>query len=310
MEKYKVVFFGTPEFAVPSLKVLINSESFEVVTVVTQADKPVGRKQVLMPSPIKEVALANHIPVLQPVKVKKNEEFLSALKELGADVNVAVAYGKILPQEVLDAARHGSVNVHGSELPKYRGASPIHAAILNGDADTRVTVQKMVFEMDEGPILGYGGSPIEISAQDTYESLSSKMADSASEVLPQILFGYLQGTIIPVEQEHSKASYVQLIKKEDGQINWEENEELISRKIRAYYPWPTAFTDLDGMQVKILSAEYVESVDNPKGVIADIEKELFIGKIRINKLQLAGKNPITGKEFLHGYAKYVGHHML
>ena len=310
MEKsYKIIFFGTPEFAVPSLESLLADERFEVVGVVTQADKPVGRKQVLTPSPVKMVALSRGIPVFQPTKLKGNIHFWEEISLLYADANVVVAYGKILPEQILDSAKQGSINVHGSQLPKYRGASPIHASILNGDTTTRVTVQKMVFAMDEGPILGMGPI-IDISDKDTYASLSLRMAESAKDILPDVLYEYLEGRIEPVEQAGTKASYVSLITKEDGKIDWQRDEQDIDRMIRAYTPWPSSFTYLDDELVKILSAEYVPTQTNPKGMIANVDGELYIGRLRIDQLQLAGRNAMTGRDFLRGYAKYIGHSMV
>lgn len=307
--KYKVIFFGTPEFAVPSLESLIQDDRFQVVGVVTQADKPVGRKQTLTPSPIKMLAIKNSIPVFQPSKLKGNINFWEEISLLYADVNVVVAYGKILPEQILDSATKGSINVHGSELPKYRGASPIHASILNGDTTTRVTIQKMVFAMDEGPILGMGPI-INISNDDTYASLSLQMAQSAKDILPNVLYDYLEGKLDPVEQDNSKASYVSLIKKEDGKIDWQRDELDIDRMIRAYTPWPSSYTYLDENLIKILSAEYVPTQTNPKGMITDIDGELYIGKLRIDQLQLAGRNAMSGRDFLRGYAKYIGHSMV
>lgn len=307
--KYRTIFFGTPEFAVPSLESLIQDERFQVVGVVTQADKPVGRKQTLTPSPVKMLAIQNNIPVFQPSKLKGNINFWEEISLLYADVNMVVAYGKILPEQILDSAQKGSVNVHGSELPKYRGASPIHASILNGDKTTRFTIQKMVFAMDEGPILAMG-PVINISDQDTYTSLSLRMAESVKDILPDVLYDYLEGKIDPVEQDSTKASYVSLIKKEDGKIDWQRDELDIDRMIRAYTPWPGSFTYLDDNFIKILSAEYVPTQTNAKGIIADIDGELYIGKLRIDQLQLAGRNPMAGRDFLRGYSKYVGHSMV
>ena len=305
MSKYKVVFFGTPEFAVPALNSLINSEHFEVVAVVTQPDKPVGRKAIPTPSPVKLVAIKHEIHIIQPWKIKKNFEFWEELSLLHADINVVVAYGKILPEQILDTAEHGSVNVHGSKLPKYRGASPIHASILNGDKTTCFTIQKMVFEMDEGPILAYG-SEIEITDEDNYQSLSSKMAESVVDVLPKVLLDYIEGRLSPTPQNDAEASYVSLIKKEDGLIDWNQDEQQISRQIRAYSSWPVAYTKLDEVTVQIFDAEYVVDADVKKGLVTELEKELFIGKLKINKLQLAGRSSMSGRDFLRGYSKYIG----
>lgn len=293
----------------PALNALIASENFEVVAVVTQADKPVGRKQILTFSPVKSVALKNGIPVLQPTKLKNNIDFWEAVSLFGADINVVVAYGKILPQQILDSAPHGSVNIHGSALPKYRGASPIHAAIVNGDTKTQATIQKMVFEMDEGPIIGVG-PVIEILDTDTYQTLSERMAESVVQGLPQMLVDYIEGRITPVPQDNSKASKVSLLTKEDGLIDWKDDEKTIWRKVRAYSVWPIAHTTIDDMGVQLLDVEYDEDVKNPKGKVALIDDDLFIGKLKINMLQVAGRNSMSGKDFLRGYSKHLGSSVL
>jgi methionyl-tRNA formyltransferase len=303
--KYRVIFYGTPDFAVPALNSLIESERFEVVAVVTQPDKPVGRKAIPTPSPVKMVAIKHEIHIIQPWKIKKNFEFWEEVSLLHADINVVVAYGKILPEQILETAKHGSINIHGSKLPKYRGASPIHASILNGDKTTCFTIQKMVFAMDEGPIIAYGPE-LEIDTQDTFATLSQRMAESVAEVLPQTLVDYIEGKIEPVPQNDKDASYVALIKKEDGLIDWNQDEAEIDRKVRAYSSWPVAHTSLDGMAMQIISAEYVPGSDVPKGTVAEIDHELFIGKLKINKLQLAGRSSMAGRDFLRGYSKYIG----
>ena len=302
-KKYRVVFFGTPDFAVPAMQSLLDSDQFEVVAVVTQPDKPVGRKQVLSPSPIKELAISNQIEVLQPAKLKKNEEFLDKLNSLNADVNVVVAYGKILPQSVLDSAQHGSVNVHGSKLPKYRGASPITAAILNGDKEIQATVQKMVFEMDEGPIIAYGPE-IEITDVDTTGSLSQKLSQTVPSILPDALLGYVGGDIVVCPQNDAEASYVSLIKKEDGLIDWSLDEDRIERMIRAYNPWPITYTEWNGMNVKILEVEVLD-IDNPKGNVLVSDKRLLVGKLWIKKLQLPGKQPMSDRDVINGYSQFT-----
>ena len=302
-KKYRIVFFGTPDFAVPALQSLLDSDQFEVVAVVTQPDKPVGRKQVLSPSPIKELAISNQIEVLQPAKLKNNEEFLDKLTSLNADVNVVVAYGKILPQSVLDSAKRDSVNVHGSKLPKYRGASPITAAILNGDKEIQVTVQKMVFEMDEGPIIAFGPE-IEITNEDTTGSLSQKLSQTVPQILPDALLGYVSGDIVVSPQNDAEASYVSLIKKEDGLIDWSLDENQIERMIRAYNPWPIAYTAWNGMNVKILEAEILD-IDNPKGDVLVSEKRLLVGKLWIKKLQLPGKQPMSDRDVINGYSQFT-----
>ena len=303
--RYKIVFMGTPEFAVPSLRALLSDARFEVVTVVTRPDKPVGRKQVITPSPVKMLAQEKGIVILQPDKVKNNPTFWEQLRSFNPDVIVVVAYGKILPQEVLDIPPKGILNVHASDLPKYRGASPIQAAILNGDATTRVRVQKMVLAMDEGPLFDEPGAPVEILPSDTYQSLSQKLADSASMILLRVLWDYLANGDVPQPQSEQGVSYAKPIRKEEGQINWQDDEESIARQVRAYFPWPSAYTTLGGVPVKILSAEVAEA-DNPKGTIQKLGPDMFIGHLRISQLQPAGGKPMSGSAFLAGHPEIIG----
>jgi len=300
---------GTPEFALPSLQALLTNQQFEVVGVVTQPDRPVGRKREITPSPVKKMALEHNLQVLQPEKVKTNTDFWQALRALKPDVIVVAAYGKILPQEILDIPPHGILNVHASFLPKYRGASPIAAAILNGDKETGVTIMKMELEMDTGPIIAKS-EPVVISPTDTTATLTPKLAEVGAKVLIESLSKYLNGEITPAPQDETQATYVKILKKEDGLIDWKQDEEQIARQVRAYLPWPGAYTHLNSQQMKILSAEAEPSADNAKGQIAKIDGDLYIGKLRIDKLQLAGKNPMDGKAFLAGYPQSIGHNLV
>lgn len=303
--RYKVVFMGTPEFAVPSLQALLADAQFEVVAVVTQPDKPVGRKQIITPSPVKAVAQEKGIQVLQPIKVKTGIEFWNQLRELKPDVIVVAAYGRILPQEILDIPAHGIVNVHASFLPKYRGASPISASILNGDTETGVTIMKMELAMDTGEIIARSPA-VTISPTDTTETLTKKMAEVGAKVLIESLPKYLNGEIAPTPQNEADATYVKMIQKEDGLIDWNNDEEKIARQVRAYSPWPSAYTTANNQMTKILSAEVNPGVNNPKGTIAKIDGQLYVGRLKIGQLQLAGKKPMDGKAFLAGYPQMVG----
>ena len=306
---YRVVFMGTPEFALPSLRALLNDGRFEVVAVVTQPDKPVGRKQEIMPSPVKKLALEHNLQVLQPEKVKTNSAFWEELRKLHPDVIVVAAYGKILPQEILDMPPQGIINVHASFLPKYRGASPIAAAILNGDEETGVTIMKMELEMDTGPIIAKS-TPIAISPTDTTTTLTEKLANIGAQTLTEVLPKYMSGEITPQSQDDAQATYTKIIEKEDGLVDWKQDEEQIARQVRAYSPWPSAYTHWNGQSMKILSAEVNPAIENPKGTIAKINGELYIGKLRVDKLQPAGKNPMDGKAFLAGYPQSIGQNLL
>lgn len=296
---------GTPEFAVPSLQALIDNVHFSVAAVVTQPDRPAGRSGELKASPVKQLALEHGLPILQPGEVKNNPELIKAIQSITPDVIVVVAYGKILPQELLDIPAHGIVNIHASLLPKHRGASPIAAAIFNGDESTGVTLMKMDLKMDTGPIIAKS-ELVPIEPTDTNESLGQKLARVGADLLIDTLPHYLEDNITPTPQDDSRATYVKLIKKEDGQIDWDDDEELVERQVRAFYPWPSAYTHWNGRLLKILEAEFVETAQNPKGMAANIKGQLFIGRLKVKRLQLAGKQITSGEEFLKGYPRIVG----
>jgi len=296
---------GTPDFAAPSLQALIDNVHFSVAAVVTQPDRPAGRNGQLKSSPVKLLALEHGLPILQPEEVKDSPELVKAIQSITPDAIVVVAYGKILPEEILDIPEYGIVNIHASLLPKYRGASPVVVAILNGDEFTGVTLMKIDLKMDTGPIIA-SSEPLPIEKTDTAESLGQKLARIGADLLIDALPRYLEGEITPTPQDDSQATYVKLIQKEDGQIDWNESEELIVRKVRAFHPWPSAYTFWNDRMLKILEAEVVPEVDTPKGTIAKIDNRLFIGKLHINRLQLAGKPAVSGQEFLQGYPSVVG----
>lgn len=269
----KIIFMGTPEFSATILTALLNSD-YEIAAVITNPDAPVGRKQILTPSPVKVVAEKNKIPIIQPEK----------MRDFNVDLAIVAAYGKIIPKHILDIPRYGTINVHPSLLPKYRGASPIQNAILNGDKKTSVTIMKLDKEMDHGPILAQEEFPIADS--DTYESLSQKLAMMGAELLTKTIPDYVSGKIKPVEQKHAEATYTKIIKKEDGKIDWSKSAAEIERMIRAFYPWPTAWTTWNSKVLKILEAE--------------VRNE----KLAIKKLQLEGGKILSIKEFLNGHKDF------
>ena len=206
---------GTPEFAVPSLQILLDNTRIEVVGVVTQPDKPAGRSGQLQPSSVKQLALSRQIHVWTPEKVKHNSELIEQIKIAQPDAIVVVAYGKILPQEILDIPKYGIVNVHGSLLPKYRGASPITASILNGDTATGITLMKMVLAMDAGPIIAKS-EPVTIASNDTTATLAQKLSTIGAQLLNTDLLLYLDSQITPTPQDDNQVTFVSIIKKEDG----------------------------------------------------------------------------------------------
>ncbi len=289
--RIKIVYFGTPQFSAYILEELINfcsnSDQFEIKTVVTSPDKPVGRKQIITPSETSIIAdkykqsfSANKIPTLKPAKL--TPEFLENNKELlTSDLFIVAAYGKIIPQSYLDIPKQGAINVHGSVLPSLRGASPIQQAILDGEKETGITIMLMDKEMDHGDILTIEKTPIE--AGDTYQSLSNKLSQIGAKLLITTVQEYLDGKVNPKPQDHSKATYTMLIKKEDGyfDISNPPTPEVLDRMIRAYYPWPNAWTV---WEVK--------------------SKKLKVKLLPNQMIQIEGKNPISLKDFLNGYPDF------
>lgn len=296
---------GTPEFAVPILQTLIAQPQLEVAGVITQPDKPAGRQGTPQPSPIKQLALTNNLTVWTPNKVKNNPEIIGQIKAVNPDVIIVAAYGKILPQEILDIPKYGIINIHGSLLPKYRGASPVATSIINGDATTGVTLMKMVFEMDAGPIIAKS-EPVTIEPNDTTASLTTKLSDIGAKLLDQKLISYLEGRITPTPQDDQAATYVKLVAKEDGLINWEEEATIIERKTRAYSPWPSAYTFWEGKRLKIITGEVVPETQGQPGqvwIMADHYPAVDTGQdsLKLITVQPEGKLVMSGADFLRGH---------
>ena len=256
--------------------------------------------------------MANKIEVLQPAFLKDNVEFIRRVKELNPDVIIIAAYGLILPKEILDIPQCGVLNVHASLLPKYRGASPIQAAILNGDKETGVTIMLVNERMDEGDILTQ--KTITINNNDNFEALYNKLSELGANLLLKTLPGYLSGQIKPKPQEDSEATYCQLITKDMGKIDWHKSALEIDRQIRAFTPWPGTYTTWQGKNLKILSASADGStkltMTASAGEVFKVNEGFAIacgqGALEIIKLQLEGKKPMTAKEFLNGYPTIIG----
>ena len=231
----KIIFMGTPEFAEVVLEKLIVSETYRPALVMTQPDKPVGRKQILTPPPVKILAERHSIPVWQPDKIK-NKEAIVKIKKENPDLIIVTAYGKIIPKEILDIPRFGILNVHASLLPFYRGASPMPAAILNGDKETGATIMLIDEKLDHGPILAQ--TRVSIAPDDTTESLGRKMANAGANLLTDTTQKWIDGAINPQTQDHRRATHTKILIKQDGEIKAEHTAEHIERMARAYYPWP------------------------------------------------------------------------
>ncbi len=303
----RILFFGTPEFAVPSLQKL-HTDGFEIISVVTQPDKPVGRKQTLTPSAIKIAAEELTIPVLQPITLK-NDEARALITPLNPDIIVVVAYGKIIPPWLLALSKHGCVNVHPSLLPKYRGASPIPAPIVHGDTETGVTIMLMDEEVDHGPTLAQ--ETVQLDGTETGESLSKKLSEIGAELLSKTLQEYVRGALQPREQNHSAATSTEILTRDHGKIDWNKSAIEVHRIIRAYYPWPGAWTQIEDKRLKIISSsvslEPVEGLSTTGALFKTSSGELAVacnpGALILITVQPEGGNVMSGEDFARGYLK-------
>lgn len=300
----KIIFMGTPDFSVPTLDA-IKKDGNEIVLVVTQPDKKKGRKGILTPPPVKEWAVKNNISIFQPVKLREKQN-IEKLEKYEADVIVVAAFGQILPKEVLDMPKYGCINVHASLLPKYRGASPIQWAILNGDDETGVTTMQMGVGLDDGDILLQKKVPI--SSEDTGGSLFDKLSKVGADLLIETLHRIEKNDIVRIPQDDEKATHVGLIKKDFGILSFDEENKYILNKIRALNPWPSAFTFYKDKMVKIWKAKSVSF--NNKGyeygdLVVENKDELLVvtrnGAISILELQEEGKKRIKAADFLRGH---------
>lgn len=310
----KVVFMGTPDFAVPTLKALMKHH--DVTGVVTQPDRPAGRAQEIRLSPIKQLAVEALIPVFQPEKIR-HKDAVAQLKQWEADVYVVAAFGQILPQEVLDIPPHGSINVHASLLPRWRGAAPIQAAIRAGDHETGITIMKMDAGLDTGPMLSMGS--IYITFDDTGQSLHDRLAQLGADLLTHTLPGYLNGAITPQPQPEHGITYAPQIKKEDGLINWSQDPFAIDRTVRAFTPWPGTFTHWNGKMLKIISGTPISPLGlftyrprekQPEGYVIHHDERVAVvtgdGLYYLETIQLAGKKVVSAEDFVRGQPTFMG----
>ena len=291
---------GTPEFAVPSLRALVDSGD-EVVAVVTQPDKPKGRGLEVAPPPTKVLAERHGIPVLQPAKIK-TEEFFNELKKFNPDLICVAAYGKILPKNILDLPHYGCINVHASLLPKYRGAAPINWAIIRGEKVTGITTMKMDEGMDTGDMLLKEEVPID--DEDTGDTLSEKLSEIGARLLIETIRLLKEGQLNPIPQDHSQANYAPMLKKEDGKIDWQKSAEEIRNLIRGALPWPSAYTNLEGKLLKIYKVRLAGGEGKPGEVIKSESGILRVatgkGALDILKLQIEGGKKLETQVFLRG----------
>lgn len=306
----RLIFMGSPEFAVPPLEHLILNH-YQVAAVYTQPDKPAGRGRSLVSTPVKKAAIAHKLPVIQPASLK-DAEAIAQLAGFHPDIIVVAAFGQILPRSVLDLPSHGCINLHPSLLPRFRGASPVASAILAGDDFTGVSVMLMDKGLDTGPILARAQIPI--SALDTTGSLTDKLSLIAAQLLLEVLPHWLRGELTPQPQNEAEATYSAPISKEEGEINWHLPAVDIWRRVRAYHPWPGCYTIWHGRQLRIIEAVSLPgegTLEIGQVIAMGGEKAAFgvgtgssiLGVIRV---QMAGKRAMSAADFLRGQRQFIG----
>ena len=310
MNKYRVVFMGTPDFAVPSLKVLAEDARYEIVGVVTQPDRPAGRGNRLTACPVKQFALERGLPVYQFERIRRPEG-VERMKALAPDVCVTAAFGQILTQELLDIPVHGTVNVHASLLPKHRGSAPINWCILMGETETGVTIMRTDAGIDTGDMLRSAATPI--GALETAGELTARLSELGARLLGETLPDYLEGRIVPTPQDAERASYQPMLDKAMGGIDWTKSASEIACRVRGLNPWPCAYTDLEGGRLKVYLARAVaDDSDAPAGaVVASGPKEGLVvrcgeGALEILELQAPGGKRMAAKAYLMGKKIGVG----
>ena len=304
----RLIFMGTPEFAVPSLKKLIET-GHEIRAVFTQPDRPIGRKQIITPPPVKVFAQERRIEVFQPARIKTpeaREQFEPIFKAV--DAGIVAAYGRILPQWMLDAPPYGCLNVHSSLLPKYRGAAPINRAIARGERETGVTIMQMDAGLDTGPMLMQRAIPI--GDEETAAQLTPRLAELGAELLIETLTGLERGEIVPLPQDETAATLAPLLKREDGLVDWTMAAQEIFNRLRGFTPFPGCYTFFGGKRLEIVKAEVeaggVDSSLSPPGSVCEIAKDSFVvacgggTRLRIIEVHPEGKRAMTARDFLNG----------
>ena len=306
----KTLFFGTPAFAVPTLERLLASPH-DVVGVVTQPDRPRGRGQRVSPSPVKTIAAANGVAVLQPERMK-DPDFFAALEAMEPDLGVVAAYGKLLPDRLLELPRFGMINVHASLLPKYRGAAPIHRAIMAGETETGITIIKLVHEMDAGPTLRSETAPID--PDDTSASLEPRLAALGADLLAATVDDLDAGHAAEYEQDHNQVTFAPRLTRDDGRIDWTKTAYQIHNQVRGLHPWPHAYSYLDTVRYVLLSTALVDHPP-PKlqdrkpiaGEVLEAAKDRLIiaagqqTALALHEIQPEGRRPLTTRAFLAGH---------
>ncbi len=303
----RIVFFGTANVALPILEEL--RKKHEIAAVVTTPDVKIGRKQLLQESPVSALATDLKLLLHKPEKIRNNPEFLEILKGMGADIFVVVAYGKILPLEIINLPRHKTVNVHFSVLPKYRGASPIQAALLNGDAQTGTSIFVLDEQVDHGPLIAQEIADIE--PFDNFFTLSDKLAKLSAKIINGALEDYASGRVTPLPQPEHGASQSGIILKKHGQIDWHKTAQEIYNQFRAFYLWPGIWTTWNGKILKITECAPQDRAEGGQAEPGSVTEGLLAACgqgtwLKINRLQLEGKSEVSAQEFLNGYRDFVG----
>ncbi|MDD3218669.1 MAG: methionyl-tRNA formyltransferase [Lachnospiraceae bacterium] len=304
----RVVFMGTPDFAVGTLEAII-ADGHEVAAVITQPDKPKGRGKSIQFTPVKEVALTHELPVLQPKKVR-DLEFVEELRKLNPEVIVVVAFGQIIPQAVLDIPKYGCLNVHASLLPKYRGAAPIQWAVIDGEKESGVTIMRMDAGLDTGDMIKK--VVVSLDDKETGGTLFDKLSQAGAKLLVDVLKDIEAGSAVYEKQpQESTTEYAKMIDKKMGQIDWNQSAEVIERLIRGLNPWPSAYTHINGKTLKIWEADVIEENSGKPGEILKVtKKEILVqaGKkaLSLQEVQLEGKKRMHADAFLRGYSLEEG----
>jgi methionyl-tRNA formyltransferase len=301
----RIVFMGSPEFAIPGLKSL--AEIYSIVGVVTQPDRRAGRGRKLSQSAVKIWSSDHELPIIQPHRIK-NPEAIEQLKRWNPDLIVVAAYGQILPAEVLELPTWGCLNIHASLLPRWRGAAPIQATILHGDPETGVTIMKMDSGLDTGPILSQRSTPI--NPEETGGQLTDRLSVIGARLLLDTIPSYLEGDIRPIEQDHAEATYAPMLKKDDGALDFEQSAEQLARQVRAYEPWPGSFLTWSETRIVVRKAHAIPDTDVKPGVITQVEGLPAVGTTQgmlvLDILQPAGRKPMPGDAFMRGAREFFG----
>jgi len=298
----KILYFGTPEISVKSLESIYNNKNFEILGVITQPDKPSGRKMEILQSPIKVFALKNKLPIIQ---ANSKKELYNLIKDVKADFFVVFAYGMIITKEILDLPKYGCINIHASLLPQYRGASPIQEALLNGDNETGISIMAMDEKMDHGKIFLL--KRIIIEGSDNVETLSKQIAETAAEMIPYALIDIKNKLLTGIVQDESKATYCKKIEKKDGNIDFNKKVSKILNQIRAYKNWPTSYFIFKNKKITVISAE-ISDEKVEKGEITIINNKIIAGakdgSLNILQLKMEGKKECSSKDFINGYKDF------